>query len=35
MGWCTHSVRACYIEAIEDLNNDSGQWKDPGSSHFD
>jgi hypothetical protein len=22
-----------YIEAMEDLDNDSGQWKDPGSSH--
>jgi hypothetical protein len=24
-----------YIETMEDLDNDSGQWKDPGSSHFD
>ena len=24
-----------YIEAMEDLDNDSGQWKDPGSSHCD
>ena len=24
-----------YIEAMEDLDNDSGQWKDPGSSHSD